>query len=316
MSVSATPPGSPVEESANLEQVDTLVRDLEALGVVTLPRLVSEEVLADMQRAFAARLQHLRWNDCDGYERTEILRFMVPDVLTLAQGFVDIGLHPLVKAILNRYLGEHYELCEAKGWKSLPTQRDLHGWHGDAWYDQETVTGTIPREIKLAFYLTDVKSGAFSYLTGTHQKHRPRLYSRAESADLPLDRAVEFLGPAGTAILFDTSGIHRQSIPILEPRQAVFLNYHDPRVPLQKEDVDYYRYHPLLLNAAFLGNLTPEDMRILGFGNKTQYQPGHMRATAHPWQRALSTAWMTSSLYFRSWVAPIRRRLGRLFGGK
>jgi hypothetical protein len=305
-----------VEESANLEQVDTLVRDLEARGVVTLPRLVSEEVLADMQRAFAARLQHLRWNDCDGYERTEILRFMVPDVLTLAQGFVDIGLHPLVKAILNRYLGEHYELCEAKGWKSLPTRRDLHGWHGDAWYDQETVTGTIPREIKLAFYLTDVKSGAFSYLTGTHQQHRPRLYSRAETAELPLDRAVEFLGPAGTAILFDTSGIHRQSIPILEPRQAVFLNYHDPRVPLQKEDVDYYRYHPLLLNAAFLGNLTPEDMRILGFGNKTQYQPGHTRATAHPWQRALSTAWMTSSLYFRSWTAPIRRRLGRLFGGK
>ena len=79
------------------------------------------------------------------------------------------------------------------------------------------------------------------------------------------------MGPAGSAFLFDTSGTHRQGVPMLEPRQAVFYNYHDPDVPLQQEDIDYYRYHPLLLNAAFLGGLSPEDQRILGFGNKTNY---------------------------------------------
>ena len=79
-------------------------------------------------------------------------------------------------------------------------------------------------------------------------------------------------GPAGTAFLFDTSGIHRQGVPMLEPRQVVFLNYHDPAVPLQKEDRESYRYHPLLLNAAFLGNLAEEDQRILGFGDKSNYR--------------------------------------------
>ena len=40
--------------------------------------------------------------------------------------------------------------------------------------------------------------------------------------------------------MFDSSCIHRQGIPILEPRQAVFYNYHDPSVPLQPEDVEEY----------------------------------------------------------------------------
>jgi hypothetical protein len=62
-------------------------------------------------------------------------------------------------------------------------------------------------------------------------------------------------------------------VPMLEPRQAIFYNYHDPSVPLQQEDVTTYRYHPLLLNAAFLGNLSDEDRRILGFGDQTNFQP-------------------------------------------
>jgi hypothetical protein len=89
------------------------------------------------------------------------------------------------------------------------------------------------------------------------------------------------LGAAGTAFLFDTTGFHRQNTPILEPREAVFYAYHDPEFPLQQEDVDYNRYHPLLLNAAFLGDLTPEDYSVLGFGNKTNFIRGFERKPNH-----------------------------------
>jgi hypothetical protein len=292
--------------------VESLLRTLESEGAVALPPLVSDETLADMQRAFASRLRGLRWNDCDGYQRTEVSRFMVPDVLTLAQGFVDIGLHPLVKAVLNRYLGEgRYELCEAKGWKSLPTKKDLHGWHGDAWYDQTKVADHIPREVKLAFYLTDVKSGAFAYLAASHRQQVPHLLGKSEREAIAKERVVEFLGPAGTAVLFDTSGIHRQSVPVLEPRQAAFLNYHDPNVPLQEEDVEYYRYHPLLLNAAFLGGLSDEDRQILGFGNKTNHQPGYARRSPLTWQRGLAAGLLTARVYLDRWLEPVVRRVFR-----
>jgi len=259
---------------------NSLIAELEEKGILRLPNLLTREQLTGMQRAFEVRLRRMRWNDFDGYEKTELYRHMIQDVLTLDQGFVDLALHPIVKEILRQYLGNRFELVEAKGWKSLPTSTDFHGWHGDAWYDQKHIQH-IPREVKLAVYLTDVKSGAFNYTIGSHRKQHPRPVRNSEVQDVPSSRIEEVLGSAGTAFLFDTSGIHRQGVPMLEERQAVFLNYHDPDVPLQQEDLDYYRYHPLLLNAAFLGNLSEEDERILGFGNKANYIVAFERHAKH-----------------------------------
>lgn len=261
--------------------VDRCISELKTNGVVVLPTLVSDEQLRGMQTAFDVRLRRLRWNNFEGYQRTEIYRHMVEDVLLLDQGFVDVALHPLVKQVISGYLGNNFELNEAKGWKSLPTTRDFHGWHGDAWYDQGK-SKEIPKEIKLAMYLTDVRSGALNYIKGSHQRQHPRPVKNFEIVDYTHNQIVDLAGPAGTALLFDTSGIHRQGVPMLEPRRAIFYNYHDPLVPLQQEDIDYYRYHPLLLNAAFLGNLTEEDHRILGFGNKTNYIPAFDRSLKLP----------------------------------
>lgn len=262
-------------------EVDRLVSALEADGIVVLPGILGAEQLRGMQRAFESRLRRMRWNNFEGYQKTELYRHMVEDVLLLDQGFLDLGLHPLVKQILTRYLGTKYELTEAKGWKSLPTKYDFHGWHGDTWYDQATQQ-TIHREIKLAMYLTDVHSGAFKFIKGSHRQQHPHNLKKAEVRELPFSDVIELFGDAGTVFLFDTSAIHRQSIPILEPRQAIFYAYHDPDVQIQAEDIAYYRYHPLLLNAAFLGDLSAEDQRILGFGNKTNFQPAFERRDQPP----------------------------------
>ncbi len=294
------------------ELTTTLVRD----GVVRLPHLLSPPQLKAMQEAFAAKLQRMSWNDVAGYERTEKYRHMVQDVLILEQGFLDAAIHPLVKQILGEYLGPHFQLVEAKGWRSLPTKRDFHGWHGDAWYDQGIATG-IPKEVKMAIYLTDVRSGAFSYIKGSHQKQHPRLIPDRELSMVAAENIVQITGPAGSAFMFDTSGIHRQSTPVLEQRQAIFLNYHDPAVPLQREDVEYYRYHPLILNAAFLGNLTEEDRRILGFGDKRNFQHGFVRKQRHPGLEAINRSLVEMRMqldqvmyYPRRAVFKVRQGLG------
>jgi len=288
-----------------------LFNELDTEGIVVLPDLLSIETLNSMQRAFEAKLRRVRWNNLDGYQRTELYRHMIEDVLLLDQGFVDLAIHPLVKKILDRYLGPNYELTEAKGWKSLPTRRDFHGWHGDAWYDQNELR-SIPREVKLALYLTDVRSGAFNYIRGSHRKQHPRYVQNSEVAGVPQSQITEVTGKAGSAFLFDTSGIHRQGVPMLEPRRAIFYNYHDPSVPLQKEDVDYYRYHPLILNAAFLGDLTSEDARILGFGNKHNYIPAFERSGV-PILHSLASQAFNIQLHIRDLRTRIAARLGRIF---
>ena len=290
---------------------------LERDGLVRLPQILTPPQLQGMQQAFHARLQRMSWNDVSGFERTEMYRHMIQDVLTLDQGFLDVAIHPLVKQILSEYLGPQFQLVEAKGWRSLPTTKDFHGWHGDSWYDQSSATD-IPREVKLAVYLTDVKNGAFTYIRGSHRKHHPRLIPGREMTAIPREHIVEVLGPAGSAFMFDTSGIHRQSTPVLDPREAIFLDYHDPAVPLQREDVEYYRYHPLLLNASFLGNLTPEDQRILGFGDKRRYQHCFSRRCRHPVLETMNRSFMELTLrvdqalyYPRRALSKIQAVLGR-----
>jgi Phytanoyl-CoA dioxygenase (PhyH) len=291
----------------------SLAQELETHGIAVVPDLLGADRLGAMQAAFARRLACQRWNDFDGYEKTEPFRHMVQDVLTLHQGFVELALHPVVKEALREYLGAGFVLCEAKGWLSLPTRRNFHGWHGDSWYDQ-TCIPSIPREVKVAVYLTDVRSGAFNYIKGSHGRQAPRMVRAEEVADTPPDRIVEVAGKAGTVILFDTSGIHRQGAPILEPRQAVFLNYHHPDVRLQAEDIAYYRYHPLLLNAAFLGGLTAEDQGILGFGNKAHYQEHFEREPSHRGFRRLSSRLFDTKLMLANQARRIAARLRKLVG--
>jgi hypothetical protein len=289
---------------------DELVKTLDRDGIVRLPGLLSPQQLASMQQAFASRLRRVRWNHFDGYERTELHRHMLQDVLTLDQGFVDLALHPQVIGTLRGYLGERFRLTEAKGWRSLATSSDFHGWHGDAWYDQ-SVMREIPREVKLAFYLTDVKSGEFQYVRGSHRQQHPRNVSDAWVATLDMSRVERMPGPAGTAFLFDTSGVHRQATPILEDREAVFYAYHDPTIPLQAEDVAYHRYHPLLLNAAFLGNLSADDQRVLGFGDKTHYIHAFEHDERFPLlQRVFATA-LEMRLRLDELLGRIRARLQR-----
>ena len=296
--------------TAATARVNQLLVDLEHDGISLMPDFLSQAQLESVVTAFESRLRHQRWNDVDGYEKTMSYRHMVNDILAVDQGFVDAALHPGVAEALREYLGHDYELVEAKGWKSLPTKRDFHGWHGDAWYDQDKVA-SIPREVKLGIYLTDVNSGFFEYVRGSHRKQAPRQFRSGELAIDPA-QVVQARGRAGSAFLFDTTGIHRQSVPILERRYAVFFNYHSPSIPLQKEDVEYYRYHPLLLNAALLGDLSAEQRRVLGFGNKRNYIHAYVAKERYPKLHRAYEATFDLQIFLDGFSGRVRERLHRI----
>lgn len=294
----------------NTGDIQRLADQLDRDGVVRVPGLLSQQQLSDMQHAFNVRLKRLRWNNLEGYEKTEPYRHMIENLLLIDQGFLDVAIHPTVKGVLNSYLGNRYSLVEARGWRSLPTNRDFHGWHGDGWYDQ-TAVDYIPREVKLAVYLTDVRSGAFNYIRGSHRQQAPHPIRTVDLPEVPASQIEELNGPAGSAFMFDTSGIHRQSVPMLEPRHALFYNYHDPDVRLSAEDIAGNRYHPLLLNAAFLGNLTAEDERILGFGNKTNFIPAYERTSNHKLLHGLFSALHDINLRINDFQVRLATKLKR-----
>ena len=288
-----------------------ILEALERDGIALIPSFVDGDQLPAMQRAFESRLTHLRANNIDGYDKTERARDMIEDVLLLEQGFVDLGLHDLFLQVAREYVGPAFQLVEAKGWRSRPT-KEFHGWHGDAWYDQSAVTDQIPRELKVGLYLTDVRTGGLAYRRGSHRTFVPRNFGAADLAGRDESEVIHAVGPAGTVAIFDTSGIHRQSMPTLERRHAIFYCYHDPGLPLQREDIAYHRYHPLLLNAAFLGGLSQEKQRVLGFGDCRHFIPAYTRKPRYQLLHRLFQSTLEGRLWWDDVIEPVQRRLRRL----
>jgi hypothetical protein len=246
---------------------DTLVDTLESEGIVALPPMLDPAALAGLQEAFERVLAQPAFNTWYGYEQNEKWRLLVENALTVDPAVVDLALNPLLKTVLHRYLGPSYALTEARGWRTIRTTADFHGWHNDAWCDESVVDlKARPREVKLALSLTDVESGHFSYIAGTHRHNGPSRHWSPAEVEPMLGRRRDMLGKAGSAFLFDTAGVHRQTSPVLKPRNVLFLNFHDPAVRIQPLDVEQGRYRPLLLNAAFLPEMGDDDRRILGFG--------------------------------------------------
>lgn len=248
-------------------EADGLLDRLETDGIAPLPSLLTSGSLAGLQESFERVLARPTFNTWYGYEQNEKWRVLVENALTVDPAVVDLALHPLLKSVLHRYIGPTYALTEARGWRTIKTRTDFHGWHNDAWCDETTIDlAARPREIKLAMYLTDVESGHFSYVAGTHRHTGRSRHWTAKEVEAMSARRRDMKGPAGSAFLFDTAGIHRQTAPVLKPRNVLFLNFHDPAVRIQSLDVQQGRYRPLLLNAAFLPEMDADDRRILGFG--------------------------------------------------
>ena len=70
----------------------------------------------------------------------------------------------------------------------------------------------------------------------------------------------------------------------------------------------------MLLNAAFLGNLTEEDKRVLGFGDKRSYQENHVRKTGHRTYHAAVQQFFDLKLRWEEFRGRVAARLDRLLG--
>jgi len=69
----------------------------------------------------------------------------------------------------------------------------------------------------------------------------------------------------------------------------------------------------LILNAAFLGNLSQEDQRILGFGNKNNFVPAHEKPGRHETLQRAFTFALDIDLRARNLHERVMARLKRTF---
>lgn len=114
--------------------------------------------------------------------------------------------------IVEMYLGVLPRMYSVNVFQSHPGKAitsNIQTWHRD--YDDTKFVG-------LFVYLSDVLSvedGPHEYLKGTHLSKEPPV--------MPLTASI--LGPAGTAFLADTAGLHRGVPPTMKPRTMAWARW-------------------------------------------------------------------------------------------
>lgn len=232
-----------------LEGIYDRLRD-EGIAIARFEELLGSRELFEAARARGREIydRHREAPAAESFEEKSFLTSLLPKQLAAADPFVRIALHPNVLQVVNAYLGMRSMLRAVELWLTEPTtgpavQTQL--WHRD---------GDDVMNAKLFVYLTDVRreSGPFTYAPATHpvgtRRELPERDERGRSTDDQMARIVgedQWLvatGDAGTVVLADTCGYHKQLKPESEERLVLMIQYtsgtpHYPR-SLEVEGVD------------------------------------------------------------------------------
>jgi hypothetical protein len=220
---------------------------LEADGYAPLPDLISKEQIADIRAYLETKLTH------DPY-KPELGKFKSPDNapsgvhvahfdqadVVNAPHFLSIANNPVVLSSVSRALGAKPTISCMVGWWSIA--------HGEGAQHAELFHRDVDdlRFIKLFIYLSDVdeESGPHVFVQGTHKINKltaiRRLSNDEVANEFGAENILRFTGPAGTAFLENTYGIHRGVPPSKRPRLVFQVLYSmeeyvgGPRRPLAK----------------------------------------------------------------------------------
>jgi hypothetical protein len=234
---------SPVHRSANTwvrldaakgrEWVDRLGQD----GIVFWPGFLDDKQMAaataDLARAFQAPPPSLKFRADQQY-------YASVQPLLLSSVFADAAVDPDLLNVVSGYLRRAPFLSEADFRRVLPMDLAEHektdakfakGYSSSHWHHD-----MHGREVKVMIYLTDVGEGDqnFAYCVGSHGGFRSTKYEKSrftEAQMLALNCPVlECYGRAGTAVIFDTNGVHRLRRFPTRVRDSVTFNYHPGRM--------------------------------------------------------------------------------------
>lgn len=220
------------------EQGLSLIQQLRRHGLIMLPGFLDKARLLRTQASIAGQFAAMLGKEMEFRPDQHDYSCRQPLAISpeLAEAAIDADLLNLVSGYFRRkpFLSESdfrrvlpLDLAEherrnakfAKGYSPSHWHHDLHG-----------------RELKAMIYLTDVGPADqdFAYCLGSHTGFRSTKYENSRFTDAQVEtmklEILECLAPAGTAIVFDTNGIHRLRRRNTRIRDSVTFNYHPGRM--------------------------------------------------------------------------------------
>ena len=218
-------------------RIDAHIADLRRDGMTANSSLVTPNQLTAIRGAiddaFAGRRPEAAVED---FPDSRNMTGYVREPLLLCDEIVALAFSPDLLNIVSRYLRRQPILADADLRRIYPASMDhLRGineavregisnadWH----YDNRG------RQVKVMIYLTDVgpDDQNFAFCPGTQRGFKFAHPSRTRFSDDHIANTVteirEIHAPAGTALIFDTRGIHRLRRKPSRPRDSITFYYH------------------------------------------------------------------------------------------
>jgi hypothetical protein len=173
-----------------------------------------------------------------------VTKFELDDIVPFADPLLQLAVSPELLDTVNLYLGLHSRLNQINYWYTIPlkqpdrTRVASQNWHRDP-EDSKLV------KVFIYFAAVDENAGPFEYILQSRLGQRYEKMWPASSGRYPppdqveqhvagTDRVVA-VGPEGTIIFCDTSGLHRGGFALESARLLSVFAYISPASPYNSE---------------------------------------------------------------------------------
>jgi ectoine hydroxylase-related dioxygenase (phytanoyl-CoA dioxygenase family) len=253
--------------SPSQSKTEEYLDQIEQKGYVEIPDIFPIEMIDKTNQIIERPFNTPTINGKRGYVQFGNARFL-SSTLSWGREIIDLYTHPSVVALANAYTGDQVHLSNYRIYRTFPSETAKMAWHVDNKidtydYDQDQFVMHMVAQDKgliLIMYLTDIDEGGLQIVEESHKwtfEHEKESWDNQEAEFA--DKVVTFNHrPKGTAIFYDYRCIHRaQPYTSSKVRTSLFGQYSPSWMPTGE---------PILLNVRDLQGLSPEQQRVLNFG--------------------------------------------------
>ena len=236
-----------------------IITDLETKGYFAIESFIKPEVIDEINNDVTKNRYSLNENVQNGIYYETQYYFM--NLLADSKKSFDFITSNFVTNIVTKYLGNIYRLRALRYYETMSGH--VMNWHTDN--KRERIKMNFNGLIFI-IYLCDVVEGEFQFIEGSHKFsnkfNKPEVNN--EFINKNYSKLIRsFKLPKGSLLIYEATGIHRAK---------PFTNNEYIRKSLYFQiDANEKNSEKLLLNAKFLGNLTPIIKKLLGFGKENSY---------------------------------------------
>ncbi|WP_440613925.1 phytanoyl-CoA dioxygenase family protein [Candidatus Pelagibacter sp. HIMB1748] len=234
--------------------IENIINNLNKKGYFSFNNAVNLDTLNSIENETSKSKLNLNVNKISGVYNEN--QFFLTNVLAQSKTCYNYITSNLVTDISEKFLGEKFKISSLRYYET-------YGNHYMQWHTDNKSGTEFRQDLGIIFilYISDVYDGQFQYIEGSHnwsEFEGKNNYNDEFIEKNYKEKIIDFKGPRGTLIIYNTRGIHRAKIVKDKNfiRKSLFFQVGN----------NLKGGAPIIINASYLKNINDKLKMFLGFG--------------------------------------------------